>query len=104
MAPHSPLPWHQSHAECADGLYRTRVREESGAVIADIAWAPRPAVGGVVGTYREANAEMIVRAVNNHASVLAALKALRARAFRELADPEDVGEIAQADEAIANAE
>ena len=82
---HSPLPWHQMHRRCGDEMYRTQVRDDSGQEIATLAWAPRPEVDGVIGTYREANARFIVEACNQHAALIAQRDALR-EALKELLD------------------
>ena len=81
---HTPLPWAQSHREVTDRKYSTQVYSESGETIATIHWYPMPETpDGVIGTYREGNAALIVKAVNNHYTLteqrdelLAALKGL----------------------------
>lgn len=57
-------------------MWRTQVRDESAQEIATIAWAPMPQVDGVIGTYRQGNAEFIVRAVNSHGALVNALQAI----------------------------
>lgn len=78
MSEISPLPWSQVHEECATGWWFTRVKDARGEEIAKLSWAPKPQdADGVIGTYREANAKFIVRAVNCHDELVAALKETR---------------------------
>ena len=71
----SPLPWRQEHRECADTNYRTQVIDALGCEVATLAWNP---VRGnwIIITNRAENAALIVRAVNNHQQLVAALRGL----------------------------
>ena len=70
---HTPLPWQYSHRETSDGMYSTQVYDEAGETIATLAWYPVQE-GSLTRTAREANAALIVRAVNSHAELVAALE------------------------------
>ena len=56
---HTPGPWHYSHREGADGMYRTMVFSEQHGGIATCDWTPKHCGNGVTATYREANARLI---------------------------------------------
>jgi hypothetical protein len=89
--PHSWLPWSM--------LGTTHVIDARGSVVTAIA----EPMSDAFFPDRE-DAAFICRAVNNYGGVLAALKALVARAEREMVDPIDVGEIQYAKGVIAKAE
>lgn len=101
---HSPLPWTQSHCAGADGFWRTQVRDSNGQTLADLWWAPKPEVNGVIGTYQGANAELIVRSVNAHHALLAALKEMVARFYRDGGALLTADAVVRAEAAIAKAE
>lgn len=61
-AQHTPGPWHYSHREGADGMYRTEVFSEQHGGIATCNWTPKHCGNGVTATYREANARLIAAA------------------------------------------
>lgn len=67
----TPGEWKQSHRQIPndpDGMYSTQVYTEDGETIASLAWYPKPPVSQIIdgesrivtGSYREANAKLIV--------------------------------------------
>lgn len=99
--PHSPLPWAQSHRECADGFWRTQIYGADGQAIISLDWTPMPEVDGVIGTYRAANAEFIVRACNSYyersiseSGIVALIREMRAYADGERNSAADAADTA----------
>ncbi|QUS39520.1 hypothetical protein RPMA_12260 [Tardiphaga alba] len=71
MAAHTPLPWVLDHSEPCRG--RIYCEDATGSIVAscvDFKWAPRPVAE------QDANAALIVRAVNNHSGLMAVVTAL----------------------------
>lgn len=60
----TPRPWFQSHRCRSDGMYSTEIYDARGETIATVAWYPVSLGEGVAGTARDANAALIVEAVN----------------------------------------
>ena len=81
---HTKLPWLQAHRIKANGMYGTEIFSKDGRTIAELAWYPKPMDSGVIGTYRQANAEFIITACNNHEKLLAALKGARSLVARSM--------------------
>jgi hypothetical protein len=68
---HTPLPWAQSHRENDSGMFNTEIYDGDGETIATLAWYPVDLGNGTIATAREANAALIVEAVNAHPALLA---------------------------------
>ena len=67
----TPGPWDHAHRRQPDNMYITQVFCVGSAVpIADMKWVPRPAINGVIGTYREANAALIAHAPSDLRALL----------------------------------
>lgn len=79
-AQHTPGPWHYSHREGADGMYRTEVFSEQHGGIATCDWTPKHYGNGVTATYREANARLIA-AAPDLLDALIELNSVSARGF-----------------------
>lgn len=79
----------------------TKTVDRALAFVAEFQGDPRCALNCL---HAEALAAEVVRLREQRDELLVTLKALRARAWMELADPEDVNEVAQATAAIAKAE
>ena len=80
QAQHTPGPWSQSHRQSPhDGMYRTQVYDASGETIATCAWYPVETEYGTE-TNREANAALIVHAVNSHDALITFVKEFLAAA------------------------
>lgn len=73
---HTKTPWRQSHRKQPDGNYITQIYDAAGETIADLAWYPVDLGNGCTGTAREANAALIVAAVNEREELLRLLRAL----------------------------
>lgn len=70
----TPTPWFQDHREDTGGMYNTEIFDAKGVTIATLTWYPVKEKNGDISTAREANAALIVRAVNTHAELIEALK------------------------------
>ena len=93
---HTPGPWGCGHRKQSDGMWCTEVFCGQGETIAAVAWYPKPEIGGVTATYREANARLIASAPE----LLSALKDCREALLRAGA----VGELAVVNAAIKKAQ
>jgi len=69
-------PWLQSHRELPDGMYSTQVYTEDGETVCTMHWYQKPEIKGVIGTYREANAELIATFRNELPALLSLVEKL----------------------------
>lgn len=55
----TPGPWDQSHRRLKTGMYSTQVYTDDGETVCTMHWYEMPAINGVIGTYREPNAQFV---------------------------------------------
>lgn len=74
----TPTLWRTEYRRRRDGDYGQDIMDAGGALIATAAWYPIALSDGWEGTNREANARLIVLAVNSHDALVEALTKIAA--------------------------